>query len=84
MRNKTMHVNLSATGQMNQVSTFDKPKPWGKRLVFVLFIPHALLYKSMCSYQTCPTAKPATAAVHIQLNLLKGSKGGEMTSRSTQ
>ena len=38
----------------------------------------------MCSFQTCPTAKPSTAAVHIQLNLLEGSKGGEMTSRSTQ
>ena len=38
----------------------------------------------MCSYQTCPTAKPSTAAVHIQLNLLEGRKGGEMTSRSKQ
>ena len=29
------------------------------------------------------TAKPSTTAVHIQFNLLEGSKGGEMTSRST-
>ena len=51
-----------------------------------MYCSYYMLYciSHMCSYQTCPTAKPSTAAVHIQLNLLEGSKGGEMTSRSTQ
>ena len=50
-----------------------------------MYCSYYMLYciSHMCTYQTCPTAKPSTAAVHIHLNLLEGSKG-EMTSRSTQ
>ena len=60
---------------MNHVCTFEKRAGDGT--------VHTTCFSHMCSFQTCPTAKPSTAAVHIQLNLLEGSKGGEMTSRST-
>ena len=75
-----LHLGIqlnSVTCQMNQVpfdhqSNAEKGYCWYCSYHMLYCISHVLI------------AKPSTTAINILLNLLEGSKGGEMTSRSTQ